>query len=151
MYHIIQQINPRIYFYQDLLCQELQQNYTLKNRFLLKVKNTDKNRTFKIGVEKGITVTSYNNVGIKERYRSSHQKLDKDVLYQLTIPRAGCIIWTRKNTVACSICQYSIEKNTQAYGQIASSLSHLSKDSNPQRYTAQHFLKSLKKWNFCFW
>ena len=98
---------------------------------------TGKNRTFELGVGEVIDRPIYVIVGFMQgdQFNQQHQKNDK--LYRPSVAKAQCIVGSEKVPDAGINCNYTIDKNSQAYGEIVCCFRKLAKDNILQPYISQ--------------
>ena len=98
---------------------------------------TQNNWTFELGVRVGIDIPVYVIVGSMQRDQLNQQHQNNYTFYRSTVVNAQCIIGSEKFPYAGKICNYAIDKYSQAYGENVSCFRHLARDNNLQPYITQ--------------
>ena len=77
----------------------------------------------------------------KDQFNQQHKK--NDTFCRPSVVNGQCIIRSKKYRVAGIICNYAIDKYSQAFGEIVSCLRHLAKENISQPYITQKVLQLL--------
>ena len=111
----------------------------IKRSTYMKDVTTEKNWTFELGVGDGVDIHIYVIVGFVQRDQFNQQYQNNDTFYRPSVVNAQCIIGSEKVPDAGINCNYSIDKYSQAYGEIVSCFRHLAKIITLQPYFTQKF------------
>ena len=118
----------------------------IKRSSYMKDVTTESNWTFELGIGDGIDILIYVIVGFMQRDQFNQQHQKNDTLYKPGVVDAQCIIGSEKFPDAGFICNYSIDKYSQAYGKIVSRFRPLAKDNIVQPYITQKDFKTSNKY-----
>ena len=109
----------------------------IKRSSYMKVVTTEKFWTFELGVGDGVDIPFYVIAGFMQRDHFNRQHQSNDTFCRPSIVNPQCIIGSEKNPDAGTNCNYAIDKDSQAYGEIVSCFRRLALDNISQPYITQ--------------
>ena len=98
---------------------------------------TETNWIFELGVENFVDIPIYVTVGFMQRHQFNQQHQNNDTFYRPSIVNAQCNISNEKFPDAGINSKYTVDKYSQASGEIVSCFRHLARDNILQSYITQ--------------